>query len=401
MPEAGVVAALILAGYLVGSVNPAYLLGRLRKGIDIRRHGTGNAGTQNAFRVLGLWPAVVTAVFDLTKGLLAMVLAAWAGLPLWAAFACGYAAVLGHIFPFYLGFRGGEGSATGVAILFFLIARSVVHSWVPYEILIPLAVLAVIVYAITKSGELAGLVCLPYMVLMLLLEAPLNPTILFMGLILAQLFFFSALNARRQGLVKLGENRRNLISWRTLIRPLAALFIVLPFFVPRESVLFLAGSVAAVFITLDLARLSSRRVNLFLFTKSGPLFKEKERGQFSSMTYFLVAVFILLLAFPLDIASFSVLFLVFGDLAAKFFGLLYGRTPLLSKSLEGSLAYFAFSFAAGCVLTLFLPIPLWLLALGAATAAATEVFSIFGIDDNFTVGLVSAALMLAFETLLK
>jgi len=394
-------AGLILVGYLIGSITPAYILGRILKGIDIRGHGTGNAGTQNAFRILGFWPAVATAVFDLAKGLLAMGLAVRGGLPLWLAFACAYAAVLGHIFPFYLKFRGGEGSATGVAILFFLIIRAVAHVWLPYEILLPLAVLAVVVSAITRTGELAGIVCLPYMVLLLLLEAPLNPTILFMGLLLAHLFFFSALNARRQRLIKLGGNRKFIVSWRTLIRPLATLFVVLPFFVSRETMLFLTGVVAAAFIVLDLTRLSSRRLNVFLFTKSKPLFKEKERGQFSSMTYFLVAVFILLLAFPVDIASFAILFLVFGDMASKFFGLLFGKTPLLTKSLEGSLAYFAFSFAAGYVLTLFLPLPLWLLALGAATAAATEVFSIFGIDDNFTVGLVSAALMLAFDTLLK
>jgi dolichol kinase len=148
-------------------------------------------------------------------------------------------------------------------------------------------------------------------------------------------------------------------------------------------------------------RLSSLRVNVYLFRRFAALFKEKERRGFSSMTYFLVAVFILLLAFPVTIASYAIVFLIFGDLASKFFGLLYGRTGIMTKTLEGSVAYFAFSFAAGYVLRAFLPLALWLLALGALTASVTEIFSIFGIDDNFSVGLVTASLMLACNVLVK
>jgi glycerol-3-phosphate acyltransferase PlsY len=390
----------VLIGYLIGSLSPAYILGRLLRGIDIRRHGTGNAGTRNVCAVLGPWPAAATAAVDLAKGLAAMGLASWLGLPEGVMYAAGYAAVLGHIFPFYIGFRGGEGSATGLGILIFLIVRGVARGWIPLEILLPLAVVAGAVGVISRTGELVGVFCLPFMILLLLLKTPLNPTIVFILVILGQLLFFAWLNLKKLGLVRFGENRLPLTNWRTLVRPLATLFVVLPFVVPREAILFLTGSIAALFIVLDLARLSSRRLNIFLFARSGRLFKEKERSQFSSMTYFLTAVFILLLAFPVDIASFAILFLVYGDLGAKFFGLLYGRTRLLTKTLEGSLAYFAFSFAAGYVLAAFRPLSLWLLGLGALTAAATEVFSIFGIDDNFTVGLVSASLMLACKTLL-
>ncbi len=60
----------LLAGYLFGSLNPAYFLGRLLKGIDIRKHGTGNAGTTNVKKVLGVGPAVMTGLFDLSKGVL-------------------------------------------------------------------------------------------------------------------------------------------------------------------------------------------------------------------------------------------------------------------------------------------------------------------------------------------
>jgi len=62
----------LLAGCVIGSVYPAYILGRFLSGIDIRQQGTGNAGTRNVYAVLGLWPAVATAVFDLSKGFLAI-----------------------------------------------------------------------------------------------------------------------------------------------------------------------------------------------------------------------------------------------------------------------------------------------------------------------------------------
>ncbi len=391
----------ILIGYFLGSINPAYFLGRALKGIDIREHGTGNAGTRNVHGVLGLWPAVVTAIFDLAKGLAAMAIAWRLGAPEIIIYAAGYAAVLGHVFPFYLGFRGGEGAATSVAILFFLIGKSVPLGWIPYEMFIPLAVFALVLFGVTRTPELVGAFTLPLLITLLLLKAPINATIVFMAVILAHLWVLAVFNIRKLRLLKLGDKARYILTWRTLSRPAAVLFIIFPFFISRRALIYLTGSVAAFSILLDLVRLSSPRVNVFLFRRVRPLFKETETRRFSSMTLFFAAVFILILAFPMTIASYAIVFLIFGDLAAKFFGMIYGRTPLISKTLEGSSAYFVFSFAAGYVLQSFLWLPLWLIALGAFTAAVTEVFSIFGIDDNFTVGLVSGALMLAFNTLLK
>jgi len=62
----------LLIGYLLGSISPAFILGKVLKGIDIRQHGTKNAGTTNVKKVLGLGPAIFTAIYDLSKGLLAI-----------------------------------------------------------------------------------------------------------------------------------------------------------------------------------------------------------------------------------------------------------------------------------------------------------------------------------------
>src|SRR4030042_5768883 len=94
----------ILIGYLLGAVSPAYFLGRVIKKVDIRTIGTKNAGTTNVFRELGLWPAVVTAIYALAKGLAAMAIAYYLlHLPLPFVYGAGLAAIVGHIFPFYLG----------------------------------------------------------------------------------------------------------------------------------------------------------------------------------------------------------------------------------------------------------------------------------------------------------
>lgn len=104
-------ALLILAAYLLGSLSGSLLLGRLR-GVDIRTQGSGNAGGTNAFRTQGLKFALGVVVVDIGKG----TLAAWLGLRFgeegWVAYATAFAAVIGHVWPVWHGFRGGKGAAT-------------------------------------------------------------------------------------------------------------------------------------------------------------------------------------------------------------------------------------------------------------------------------------------------
>ena len=111
------VLALFLS-YLVGSVSFAYLAGRL-KGMDLRRHGSGNLGATNVLRTLGAPWAVGVLALDAGKGVAAVLLvprmsgAAGDWLPL----ACGVAAIVGHVWPVFLGFRGGKGVATAAGAI--------------------------------------------------------------------------------------------------------------------------------------------------------------------------------------------------------------------------------------------------------------------------------------------
>ena len=125
MPPIALTVLLLLCAYLLGSVSGSLLLGRLRV-VDIRRHGSGNAGGTNALRTLGWRLALGVVVIDVGKG----ALAAWLALrfaPLGQALdvtAHGYAAaacaVVGHVWPLWHGFRGGKGAATAVGGLLML-----------------------------------------------------------------------------------------------------------------------------------------------------------------------------------------------------------------------------------------------------------------------------------------
>ncbi len=106
-----------MLSYLIGSIPTSLLVGRLVKGIDLRQHGSKNLGATNLYRVLGWRYAVPVGLFDMAKGYfpVAVVGPAVSGgvlIPL----LCGVAAVLGHMFSPFVGFKGGKGVATGAGV---------------------------------------------------------------------------------------------------------------------------------------------------------------------------------------------------------------------------------------------------------------------------------------------
>lgn len=117
--------SLLLVSYLLGSISFSILAGKLSKGIDVREYGSGNAGATNTFRVLGKKAGIVVLMLDILKGFLAVSLVSFTiyskstEMYINLQLALGIAAVLGHIFPIYVGFRGGKGVAT---LLGFMIA---------------------------------------------------------------------------------------------------------------------------------------------------------------------------------------------------------------------------------------------------------------------------------------
>lgn len=114
----------VLLSYLIGSVNFAIILSKLFKKDDVRKHGSGNAGMTNMLRIYGKLPAALTAIGDFSKGIVSMALARLIFSLLGVndfdpAPFCGFAALLGHIFPVYFGFKGGKGILTAFGIVLF------------------------------------------------------------------------------------------------------------------------------------------------------------------------------------------------------------------------------------------------------------------------------------------
>lgn len=108
----------VLISYLLGSVSFSFLMGKWYKKIDIRKHGSGNAGATNTLRVLGLGPALLVLALDVGKGILAVWIGKWLGdEELWIPVASGLAVIAGHNWPIFFGFRGGKGIATTIGVL--------------------------------------------------------------------------------------------------------------------------------------------------------------------------------------------------------------------------------------------------------------------------------------------
>ena len=141
-------AVLVIVAYLLGSISFAVLLVRARTGRDIRAEGSGNAGATNVLRSHGKKLALLVALLDVAKGLAAVLLVRLVTSdPRWAA-AAGFAAILGHVFPVFYGFRGGKGVATAVGAF---LALS------PLAVLVSLALFIAIVAA-TRYVSLGSVV---------------------------------------------------------------------------------------------------------------------------------------------------------------------------------------------------------------------------------------------------
>ncbi|WP_028544235.1 glycerol-3-phosphate 1-O-acyltransferase PlsY [Paenibacillus taiwanensis] len=107
----------ILGSYLLGSISFSVLIAKWLRGIDIRHHGSGNAGATNTLRILGKGPAIGVLLLDALKGIVAVLIGHMVSDASWVAVACGIAAIVGHNWPVFFRFRGGKGIATTIGVL--------------------------------------------------------------------------------------------------------------------------------------------------------------------------------------------------------------------------------------------------------------------------------------------
>lgn len=150
---------LVVLCYFIGAIPFSYLSVRISKGFDIRKRGSGNVGTTNVLRTAGKGTAIAALAGDLLKG----VLAAWLGLHFGGetlAAICALAAVAGHCWPVFLGFKGGKGVATSAGIALLLMTKMAL-------ILVLIFILIVIISRYVSLASITVAALLPLAALLL------------------------------------------------------------------------------------------------------------------------------------------------------------------------------------------------------------------------------------------
>lgn len=190
----------VIASYLLGSLIFSVIVSKSLKGVDIRSHGSGNAGATNTLRVIGLGPALLVFALDVAKGV-AAVLAARFLIPdsLWSQVAAGLAAVAGHNWPVWFKFRGGKGIATTIGMVAAL-------AFVPGVIAGSIAILSIVFTRYVSLGSLIFTALFPICLLILS-----YPSELVWGSLLIMAF---AWYRHRSNIVKLVKGQENKLGSR-------------------------------------------------------------------------------------------------------------------------------------------------------------------------------------------
>ena len=168
----------IFLAYMLGSIPTAVWIGIVFHGIDVREHGSGNAGATNVIRVLGPRAGLPVLLFDVFKAWLAVYLANFFAPDYYSQnqivnfkIACGSLAVLGHVFPLFANFKGGKGVASlvGVIIAMYPIAFPIILVWF---------ILALISTGYVSVGSITSSALLPILVILVFREKDLSLIIL-------------------------------------------------------------------------------------------------------------------------------------------------------------------------------------------------------------------------------
>ena len=341
----GTVILFVLIGYLLGSLSPGYLFGKIVKGIDIRKLENKNTGAANTYRLVGPVYGILAGIFDALKAAAAYFIAVSGSnfetfkllnlnpLSPDTAILVGMAAVAGHIWPFYLQFRGGRGAAS-------------------------LAGLAVITLYYTASWYALAFMVGAIMYGMIFNQAPFEAPV--------------------RKFLKLGG----------LIFPLGL------FWFDRLAIIDTVAWLFIAFFIFDIVRFFAPRFNLkYLGLKL--LAKRKEKGFFSGYTLFLAGVLVVLKYFSPELSVFVITAFIASDILAPAGKEAFLPIPFIKeKTVGGALVIFTVAVIAGIFLRSlgYLPLSLNLILTGAATMALLDQLS-FIIDDNILVPIGTAIIL--------
>ena len=384
----------LIIGYLIGTINPGYLIGRM-KGIDLREIGTKNPGTSNAWHELGKKYGLLTGFYDIAKSFIACVVSImFLGVSDYFAQFSGIMAIIGHIFPFYLKFRGGKGVATSLGMLLFYCIMYMVTSDPPDYTMVFLSTYLILIgllfIYITNILRMIIWIPLPFLGYGCLIYYPYNEFNIFFIAVLSFLFGYTTYVA----VISKKFSFKGIIfknDWiKMILRLLGVVFLILYDVFSKGVSLFIIYIFGVIFVTLDLEKILLK--NTEIEEENGSLHQKDEIKRFSTITIFYVAFFFTILIFPREIAFSATVFLIFGDIFNKIISLGFGRNKFLNKSLEGILSYLGAMGLCGFILFTLLEISPIVLILGGISAFLTEILS-FEINGNFTVSIISGSVM--------
>ncbi|WP_054949591.1 glycerol-3-phosphate 1-O-acyltransferase PlsY [Numidum massiliense] len=147
----------LVVGYLLGSISFSFIVVKKVAGIDIRDHGSGNAGATNTLRVVGKRTALIVFALDVLKAMAAVGVGLWLSHDWTIAFASGFAAIIGHNWPIFFQFRGGKGVAATIGV-------TALVTFVPALITGVIAILSIVFTRYVSLGSLIFTVLLPFAV---------------------------------------------------------------------------------------------------------------------------------------------------------------------------------------------------------------------------------------------
>ena len=147
----------IIIGYLLGAIPSAYIAGRLIKRLDIRQVGGGNMGALNTMREIGTRAGIAVLITDIAKGSVTVLIAQWLGVSTIFVYIAGFAAIVGHMCPVFLKFRGGKGAATTLGVL-------VTLAPLEFALCLPAMLIVILVTSNVTLTITAALVLLPLII---------------------------------------------------------------------------------------------------------------------------------------------------------------------------------------------------------------------------------------------
>ena len=144
----------IIAAYLIGSISFSYLIAKKVAGIDIRKHGSGNAGATNTLRVVGKGAALLVFALDIIKAMFAVAIGYFLTQDATVMYGCGFAAIIGHNWPIFFQFRGGKGVATTIGATALMV-------FFPALVVGVVAILSIVITRYVSLGSIIFAIGLP------------------------------------------------------------------------------------------------------------------------------------------------------------------------------------------------------------------------------------------------